>query len=571
MAPTDSTTSELEKLPLAYAHSLSDSSSAYQPISSNSHYQKYYHYNLVITDSLQFRNFLLVSLTTIILAIIALVLILHFIPHKNKHQGTSIDFKLAINHALTFYDAQKSGHYPKNSPVTFRGDSGLNDGKSADTDLVGGFYDSGNNIKFSFTIAYTTTLLSWSVMEYQSKYAEIDELQHVSDIIRWGSDYLLKVFILPTSTSKSNLTIYSQVGNTISDKGDPNNDISCWERPEDMDYARPVSICDSSASDLGGEIVAALSASSMVLKNDTEYSMKLVKSAESLHKLVTSEDPKKQGTYTMVDACGKQARGFYKSSSYKDELAWGGLWLFLATGNLTYLDYATEAFKSFKNNESSFDNGVFDWNNKFNAVAVLLARIRYFRDPGGLYEDALRLSSNSTHSLMCSFLFNDFSRTPGGLIILKDDNGPLLEYAATASFLSKLYSDYLHHLKFTGAKCKSNVFSVNYILGQNPLKMSYLVGYGDKFPVYVHHRSASIPWDDHNHYSCDGGKKWLDSKDPNPQVLVGAMMGGPDIHDGFLDQRNNSRFTEPNIASNAGLVAALIALQDYSHGFKDSF
>ena len=101
------------------------------------------------------------------------------------------------------------------------------------------------------------------------------------------------------------------------------------------------------------------------------------------------------------------------------------------------------------------------------------------------------------------------------------------------------------------------------------MKMSYLVGYGDRFPVHVHHRSASIPWDN-QHYSCDNGKKWLNSKDPNPQVLLGAMVGGPDQHDGFIDQRNNSRFTEPNIASNAGLVAALIALQDNSPDFKDS-
>ena len=48
----------------------------------------------------------------------------------------------------------------------------------------------------------------------------------------------------------------------------------------------------------------------------------------------------------------------------------------------------------------------------------------------------------------------------GGLIILKHDNGPLLQYAATASFLSKLYSDYLDHLKLSGAKCETNVFSV---------------------------------------------------------------------------------------------------------------
>lgn len=104
------------------------------------------------------------------------------------------------------------------------------------------------------------------------------------------------------------------------------------------------------------------------------------------------------------------------------------------------------------------------------------------------------------------------------------------------------------------------------------MTMSYLVGYGDRFPVQVHHRSASIPWNN-RHYSCDDGKGWLNSKEPNPQVLLGAMVGGPDIHDNFTDERNNRRFTEPNIASNAGLVAALIALQDPlydSHDIKNS-
>lgn len=94
--------------------------------------------------------------------------------------------------------------------MKFRGDSGLQDGNSAKTNLTGGFYDSGNNIKFTFTTAYTMTLLSWSTMEYQGKYADIGELHHVREIIRWGSDYLLKVFIPPDSKSGSNLTMYSQ-------------------------------------------------------------------------------------------------------------------------------------------------------------------------------------------------------------------------------------------------------------------------------------------------------------------------------------------------------------------------
>lgn len=104
-----------------------------------------------------------------------------------------------------------AGHYPKNSPVKFRGDSGLLDGSSSTTlpDLEGGFFDSGNNIKFSFTTAYTVTLLSYTVIEYHEKYADIGELEHVKDIIKWGSDYLVKIFPPQIATSDT-IILYSQ-------------------------------------------------------------------------------------------------------------------------------------------------------------------------------------------------------------------------------------------------------------------------------------------------------------------------------------------------------------------------
>ena len=104
-------------------------------------------------------------------------------------------------------------------------------------------------------------------------------------------------------------------------------------------------------------------------------------------------------------------------------------------------------------------------------------------------------------------------------------------------------------------------YQINYILGDNPMKMSYMVGFGHQYPTQVHHRSASTPWDG-KYYSCHDGDKWLQSKDPNPNILVGAMVGGPDRFDKFVDQRDNPKFTEPSISSNAGLVAALIALLD---------
>lgn len=60
--------------------------------------------------------------------------------------------------------------------------------------LTGGYYDAGDNIKFGFPGAYAMTLLSWSVIEYKAKYQAAGELNHIKEIIKWGTDYMLKTF-----------------------------------------------------------------------------------------------------------------------------------------------------------------------------------------------------------------------------------------------------------------------------------------------------------------------------------------------------------------------------------------
>ncbi|KAL5846293.1 hypothetical protein ACOSQ3_009817 [Xanthoceras sorbifolium] len=588
-SPTHTCVSDVEMYPVRYAHTVSEagrllpsaskwnsievgfdmtpqSSTPYDSLPSR--YSKSFDYELVIANREYFKSFVYTSVSIVFLMLL-LVLLVHFLPHKHHHHGPSKNLTLALNQALTFFDAQKSGNYPSTSPVKFRGNSGMQDGifNNMHADLVGGFYDSGNNIKFSFPTAYTITLLSWTVIEYHEKYADIGELEHVKDIIKWGSDYLLKVFVSANSTSADSLILYSQVG-------DIGNETNCWQRPEDMSYERPVYTCNSKATDMAGEIIAALSAASIVFKEDNVYSGQLIKAAEKLYDFATKNDTgHEQGTYTEISACGGEARKFYNSTGYIDELIWGGTWLFFATGNNSYLEYATEKFKAAEDEEAISDRGNFYWNNKLTATAVLLTRLRFFRDVGYPYESALGSSSNRTDQLMCSYLFDEtFNKTEGGLIFLSPDYSEPLQYAATASFLSKLYSDYLDLLRRSGVSCGGDSFSlkmlrsfsmsqVNYILGDNPMKMSYMVGFGDKYPTQVHHRSASIPWDGH-HYSCEEGDGWLQSKKPNPNVLLGALVAGPDEFENFLDERGKPWFTEPSIASNAGLVAALVALHE---------
>lgn len=74
----------------------------------------------------------------------------------------------------------------------------MNDGKSETgsfyKDLVGGYYDAGDAIKFNFPMSFAMTMLSWSVIEYSAKYEAAGELNHVKEIIKWGTDYFLKTF-----------------------------------------------------------------------------------------------------------------------------------------------------------------------------------------------------------------------------------------------------------------------------------------------------------------------------------------------------------------------------------------
>lgn len=100
---------------------------------------------------------------------------------------------------------------------------------------------------------------------------------------------------------------------------------------------------------------------------------------------------------------------------------------------------------------------------------------------------------------------------------------------------------------------------VDYILGSNPLGMSYMVGYGDKFPQKIHHRASSLPsMDNHpDHIDCKGGTPYFQSQDPNPNLLIGAVVGGPNATDGYPDSRDLFQQSEPTTYINAPFVGAL--------------
>ncbi|KAL4036455.1 hypothetical protein IC575_005196 [Cucumis melo] len=85
---------------------------------------------------------------------------------------------------------------PSNQRMSWRRNSSLSHGAAIK-------YDAGDNVKFGFPMAFTTTMLSWSILEFGGLMK--GELQNAKQTISWATDYLLKATVHLD-------TIYIQVG-----------------------------------------------------------------------------------------------------------------------------------------------------------------------------------------------------------------------------------------------------------------------------------------------------------------------------------------------------------------------
>jgi hypothetical protein len=167
-------------------------------------------------------------------------------------------------------------------------------------------------------------------------------------------------------------------------------------------------------------------------------------------------------------------------------------------------------------------------------------------------------------------------RSPGGMLYVRQWNN--MQYVTSAAFLLSAYSGYLSSSSSSvtcaagggssAAASAGEVFAlaraqVDYVLGSNPRGMSYLVGYGARFPARVHHRAASIvPYKHSKEFigCAQGFDDWFVRKGANPNVVVGAIVGGPDRRDRFRDHRENYMQTEActyNTAPMVGMFAML--------------
>ncbi|XP_042515634.1 endoglucanase 13-like [Macadamia integrifolia] len=463
------------------------------------------------------------------------------------HGVASLDYKAALTKSLLYFEAQRSGRLPRDQRVQWRGDSGLNDGSDAGIDLVGGYYDAGDNVKFGFPLAFTVTMLSWSVVEFGTQLSSKNELHNALQAIKWGTDYLIKAHPQPN-------VLYGEVGDGDSDHG-------CWQRPEDMATPRTTFKIDEKnpGADLAGETSAALAAAAIAFRSsNSNYSSILLNHAKQLFDFARNH----QGLYqNSIPVAGK----FYSSSGYEDELLWAAAWLHRATSEAIYRDYLGNT------ENTGGSRSMFSWDDKFLGAQVLVSKLVL---EGKVADGDWDQYKSQAEQFICSCVqkgSNNIKTTPAGALWWQPWNG--LQYTTSALFVLSAYSNYLSAAQ-ASINCQDGTVSptdlikfvqsqVDYILGSNPRGISYMVGFGSKYPEMVHHRGASIVSikKDPTPVTCKGGfDAWFNKNAPNPNVLEGAIIGGPDVSDGFTDSRSNFQQSEPATVNTAPLVGVLAKL-----------
>jgi hypothetical protein len=129
-------------------------------------------------------------------------------------------------------------------------------------------------------------------------------------------------------------------------------------------------------ADLADSAAAAFASASMVFQaSDPTYAATLLTHARQLWQ-TTETLPKSK-----YDDCTPIVKGFYNSwSGFADELVWGSLWLYRATGDTTYLTRAQAYYSGLGHQGQDPSTPVkygwtLDWDDKTEADIILLAKL----------------------------------------------------------------------------------------------------------------------------------------------------------------------------------------------------
>lgn len=416
----------------------------------------------------------------------------------------------ALAMSLYFFDSNACGSGITGGPLTWRGDCHTYDAEASvgsldssakafvdpdgdgKVDVSGGWHDAGDHIKFNLTIGFALSSLGISDYINPGIYEKAGCRDHLEYEMRWGADYLMKTTFLDDSGK------VVAVAHTVADGG---TDHSFWSSPEVQTYERPIFwlTANDNNSSVSCEMAAGLGAAAYVFKDsDPEYSAKCAKYAKALLEFGTKHVGNNTGGIG----------GFYSTDAqYQDEEAIAQAWLWIVGEG----DKPTRVPKNKDYGGSQYDGWVYSWDKVWQGYATLMYKATgdsAFRDEliveiegqGGMKVGKYNTNGWGTSRINCAIQMDAYTVA---------DGDPNSEYAQ-------------------GAK-----WQLDYILGDNNLGYSFLLGFGEKWPVHIHHRAAN-----------PGGDGITSAQNPAAKYTnYGMLVGGIDAN-GYEDHADRYQYTE---------------------------
>lgn len=452
-----------------------------------------------------------------IVLIMVVIYMAGIMPQPVMAAESDFNYVDAFAKSILFYEANWCGPDAGNNRIKWRGPCHIDDGKDVGLDLTGGFHDCGDHVKFGLPQTASASTLAWAYYEFEDTFIDKGQDEYMLNILKHFCDYFMKCF-------PDKKTFYYQVG-------DGDVDHQFWGPPELQTYDRPayyVATPSNPGSDVAGDAAATLALMYINYKDrDLEYAEKCLTYAKDLY------------TFGMNYRGNSKGQSYYLPREYLDELMWGSIWLYVATNDQTYMDNVEKLMveKNISGDNMFNDHWTQCWDYVLTGVFVKLAT----------------LSSNPKYKVIAEehmeYWQNRIRTTPGGLKYL--DSWGVCKYPAAESFVQLVYYKETGQQKYLDF-AKSQI---DYILGDNPNNMSYVVGFGENYPKYPHHRAASGV--------LEGPPADEKKETPERHILYGALVGGADINDKYIDDVNEYVYTETGLDYNAGLVGALAGMSKY--------
>ena len=440
----------------------------------------------------------------------------------------------ALQKSIWFYEANVSGPKPAWNRVSWRGDSFMNDNIGG-VDLRGGFHDAGDHIKATFPMVHSMATLAWGLLEWPSAFTGTNQRTHLLNNLRWGMDWLVRG--------------HPSANRFVALVGHPSADHQLWASAEVQDYLREAWYIDNTCAgtDLAASGAAAFASASMVFQStDAAYAATLLTHARQLMNFAETATQKE------YENCAPVA-GIYEShSGFRDELVWGAIWLSRATTgteSATFLARAETLYANLPREEGTTlpkYKWTFDWDDKSIASEILLAKLT---GKAVYLTDAQRWIDYTTDKVN-GFNGQKATYSPGGEIFYLQWGS--LRYAMGSAFLAFVAAD---SGRFDAARTTRLIDfakrQTNYVLGDNPSNLSYMVGFSKNGGAYVrrpHHRT------EHGSY-LDNFYEPVESR----HTLYGAMVGGPPADDDAYGPEDRNAFQKAEVALdfNAPLVGNL--------------